>query len=92
MKIKPVLDYVLAKRIFPKELKSAGGLYLGEATPKKCDEAEVIAVGPNFKEDVKPGDIIIVPGRHVRAFTEIQEGDETYMFVAEEFIHAVVER
>lgn len=89
--IKPILDYVFAKRLFPDELKSDSGIYLGEAKPKKCDEAVVIAVGPTFKENVKPGDKIIVPGKHVRAFTEIHDGEDTYMFVNEEFIHGVIE-
>lgn len=74
--VQPLHDYVLVKRLEP-EAKSAGGLYIPDASQEKASQAVVIAVGPGRIIDaaepncdfnrapmsVAPGDVVLL-GRY----------------------------
>ena len=46
MKIRPLHDRVLVKRIDPEETTSAGGIIIPDTAKEKPQEGKVIAVGP----------------------------------------------
>jgi chaperonin GroES len=64
----PLLDRVLVQRA-KAEAKTAGGIFLPEASVKELNEAKVLAVGPGgldkngkrVEVSVKPGDKVLVP-------------------------------
>ena len=63
MKIRPLHDRVIVKRI-EEEKKSAGGIVIPDTAAEKPDQGEIVAVGKGKKDeqgklialDVKPGD------------------------------------
>lgn len=92
MKLKPINDRIVAKRIKAED-KSAGGILLTD--PEAPDQAEVLAVGPGryieggLREpmSVKPGDRIII-GKHAGNVVRV-DGDE-WLVLREEDVFAVV--
>jgi len=64
----PLLDRVLVQRV-KAEAKTAGGIFLPEASVKELNEAKVLAVGPGalnkegkrMEISVKPGDKVLIP-------------------------------
>jgi len=50
VKVKPLADRILARRIGPKEVK-VGNLYVPDTAKEKPQEAEVIAVGPGKTDE-----------------------------------------
>ncbi|KAF2401463.1 10 kDa heat shock protein, mitochondrial [Trichodelitschia bisporula] len=64
----PLLDRVLVQRV-KAEAKTAGGIFLPEASVKELNEARVLAVGPGgYDKDgkriavsVQPGDKVLIP-------------------------------
>jgi chaperonin GroES len=70
----PLLDRVLVQRIKAPP-KTAGGIFLPEASVKELNEAKVLAVGPGGLDKdgkrlpmgVKSGDKVLIP--QVRQFT-----------------------
>jgi chaperonin GroES len=64
----PLLDRVLVQRV-KAESKTAGGIFLPEASVKELNEAKVLAVGPGgldkngkrVEVSVKPGDKVLIP-------------------------------
>jgi chaperonin GroES len=64
----PLLDRVLVQRA-KAEARTAGGIFLPEASVKELNEAKVLAVGPGgldkngqrVEVSVKPGDKVLVP-------------------------------
>ncbi|MEW5693339.1 MAG: co-chaperone GroES [Candidatus Hydrogenedentota bacterium] len=95
MKIKPLGDRVLVKRLEEKEVKK-GGIIIPDTAKEKPQEGEVIAVGPGKKDengkvipiDVKKGDKILF-GKY--SGTEIKLDDEEYLILKEEDILGIVE-
>ena len=96
MKIRPLRDNVLLKRIEGEE-RTKGGIVLPETAKEKPVEAEVVAVGPGKRTDegriiepaVKKGDRVLF-GKW--AGTEIEIGGEKHLIVSEDEILAVVEK
>jgi chaperonin GroES len=96
MKIRPLYDRILVKRLEPKEIKK-GGIIIPDTAKEKPMEAEVVAVGKGkvndegkqFPLDVKKGDRILI-GKY--AGTEIKIDDQEHLIIREDEVLAVVEK
>jgi len=95
MKVKPLQDRVLVKRV-EKEEKTAGGIIIPETAKEKPSEGEVVAIGPGriledgkvLPLDVKAGDNVLF-GKYAGTDVNI-DGDE-YLLMREDEILCVVE-
>ena len=90
MKIKPLFDKVVVKRVEAQETTKAGILLPGSAQ-EKPQMSEVVAVGPGGKEVVMTlsvGDRVIV-GKY--SGTEVKLDGVEYMVVSQSDILAVIE-
>ncbi|MEW6201790.1 MAG: co-chaperone GroES [bacterium] len=93
MKLQPLGDRVVLKRITLEEEKTAGGIFLPDTAKEKPQEAEVIAVGPGKLDDkgkrvppdVKDGDRVIIAKW---GGTEIKIDGVEYVIVSEDDILA----
>jgi chaperonin GroES len=96
MKVRPLHDRVLLKRIEQKEVVK-GGIIIPDTAKEKPMEGEVIAVGPGkimedgkrASMDVKAGDKVLF-GKY--AGSEIKIDDQEYVIMREEEILAVLGR
>lgn len=96
MKIKPLNDRVLVKRLAEEE-KSPGGIIIPESAKEAPAEGKIVAVGPGRKDedgkvhalDVKAGDVVIFSKY---AGTEVKIGGEEHLIMREEDILGVVEK
>ncbi len=89
MKIKPLGNRILAKKIEEEERRTPGGIVLPEsAKSDKVVRAKVVAVGSNEKIEVKEGDEIIVSSF---AGTEVEMGEDKFLLVKATDILAVIE-
>jgi len=94
MKVSPLHDRVLLKRIEEKEMVK-GGIIIPDTAKEKPMEGEVISVGPGkimedgkrSPMDVKAGDRILF-GKY--AGSEIKIDDQEYVIMREEEILAVL--
>ncbi|MDP3981172.1 MAG: co-chaperone GroES [Chlamydiota bacterium] len=94
MKVKPLGDRILVKRIEEKEVKK-GGIIIPDTAKEKPMEAEVVSLGHGKQKDdgniipfqVKEGDRVLI-GKY--SGTEVKVGDNEYLIVREEEILAVV--
>ncbi|MGB5892256.1 MAG: co-chaperone GroES [Thermoanaerobaculia bacterium] len=94
MKIRPLHDRVLVKRLEEEE-QVKGGIIIPDTAKEKPQEAEVVAVGPGKLQedgkrqpmDVSKGDRILV-GKY--SGSEIKIDDEDYVILREDEILAVV--
>ena len=94
MKIRPLYDRILIKRLESKETKK-GGLIIPDTAKEKPMEAEVIAVGKGkvneegkqFPLDVKKGDRILI-GKY--AGTEIKLDGEDFIIMKEDEVLGIV--
>ncbi len=94
MKVIPLHDRVLLKRLEEKEVKK-GGIIIPDTAKEKPQEAEVIAVGKGRVEqngkviplDVKKGDKVLI-GKF--SGTEVTIDDEEHIIVREEEILAKI--
>ena len=96
MKIRPLQDRVIVKRVKEEE-KTKGGIIIPDTAKEKPIEGEVIAVGAGKtlddgtlrKPEVKPGDRILF-GKY--SGTEVKiEGDE-HLILREDDILGVIEK
>jgi chaperonin GroES len=95
MKIRPLYDRIMVKRVEPKE-QHRGGIIIPDTAKEKPMEALVHAVGQgkfddNGKRiplDVKKGDRILI-GKY--AGTEIKVDDEELLILREDEVLAIVE-
>ncbi len=95
MKIKPLGDRLLIKRLEAKE-QTKGGILLPDTAQEKPQEAEVIAVGEGKRADdgkiiplsLKVGDKVLY-GKY--SGTEITVDGEEYLFVKEDDILGVID-
>ena len=95
MKIRPLYDRIMVKRVEPKE-QLRGGIIIPDTAKEKPMEATVQAVGEgkfddNGKRiplDVKKGDRILI-GKY--AGTEIKVDDEELLILREDEVLAIVE-
>jgi chaperonin GroES len=94
MKLRPLHDHVLVKRVEETESK-IGSLYVPDSAKEKPQHAEVIACGAGFQLkdgrrvalDVKAGDKILY-GKYSGA--EIDLGGDSYLVLRESEILAVL--
>ena len=95
MKIKPLHDRVIVKRIEAEE-KTAGGIILPDSAQEKPQQGEVVAVGPGardedgdyIKPDVKAGDIVLF-GKW--SGTEVKLDGVEYLIMKESDIMGIIE-
>ena len=90
MRVRPLQDRVIVRRIEEQEQKSAGGIIIPDTAKEKPQEGKVVAVGPGKKEDgkvlsldVKAGDRVLF-GKY--AGTEIKLDGEEHLILREEDI------
>jgi chaperonin GroES len=96
MKIRPLHDRVLVKRIEPGDKTSAGGIIIPDTAKEKPQEGEVMAVGSgkmleNGKVqpmNVKVGDRILF-GKY--SGTDVKIDEEEYLIMREDDILGVLE-
>jgi chaperonin GroES len=96
MKVRPLNDRVLIKRLEAKE-SVRGGIIIPDSAKEKPMEGEVIAVGPGKLDDtgklmpmtVKAGDKVLV-GKY--AGTEIKIDDVEHIIVREDEVLGIVEK
>jgi chaperonin GroES len=95
MKIRPLQDRVIVKRVAEEE-KSKGGIIIPDTAKEKPQEGKVVAVGKGKIDedgkirplDVKPGDRILF-GKY--SGTEIKLDGEEHLILREDDILGVVE-
>ncbi len=95
MRVRPLHDRILIKRIEEKETVK-GGIIIPDSAKEKPQEGEVIAVGHGKKTeegkvvplDVKAGDRILF-GKY--SGTEIKIDDEEYLIVREDEVLGVID-
>jgi len=94
MKIRPLADRVLVRRIEEKQVKK-GGIIIPDTVKEKPQQGEVIAAGPGRIDDkgkriameVKKGDKILF-GKY--AGSEVKMGDEEYIIMREDDILGII--
>ena len=94
IKIKPLADRVLVKRIDEEEEQKVGGIIIPDTAKEKPQEAEIVAVGPGKVEDgknvpreVSVGDKVLI-GKY--SGTEVKIEGEDYLIMREDDILAIV--
>ncbi len=95
MKLKPLNDRVLVKRLESEE-KTAGGLYIPDTAKEKPSRGVVVAAGPGKRADdgkllattVKAGDTVLFSKY---AGTEIKLDGEEHLVMREDDILAIIE-
>ena len=95
LKIRPLYDRIVVKRVDPKE-QMRGGIIIPDTAKEKPQEAEVIAVGDGkysddgkrMKLDVKKGDKILI-GKY--SGTEIKLDGQEYTIIREDEVLGIVE-
>jgi chaperonin GroES len=94
MKVKPLADRILVRRIEEGEVKK-GGIIIPDTAKEKPQEAEVVAVGPGaigedgkrIPMEVKKGDRILM-GRY--AGTEVKIDGKEYIIMREDEVLAIL--
>jgi chaperonin GroES len=94
MKIKPLADRILVRRVEEEEVKK-GGIIIPETAKEKPQQGEVIAVGPGavgedgkrVALDVKKGDRILM-GKY--SGTEVKIDGEEYIIMREDDVLAII--
>jgi chaperonin GroES len=94
MKVKPLADRILVRRIEEGEVKK-GGIIIPDTAKEKPQEAEVVAVGPGaVSEDgkrlpmeVKKGDRVLI-GKY--AGTEVKIDGKEYIIMREDEVLAIL--
>ena len=96
MKIRPLYDRIVVKRIEESAEKTASGLFIPDSAKEKPQEGEVIAVGPGARNekgeivalDVKVGDRVLF-GKW--SGTEVKIDGEELLIMKESDIMGVIE-
>ncbi len=96
MKLKPLGDRVLVKRLEMEE-KTAGGIIIPDTAKEKPQKGKVVAAGPGkvdddgklVKMEVKKGDVVLFSKY---AGTEIKIEGEEHLIMREDDILAVFEK
>ena len=95
MKIRPLHDRILVKRVEEQEVKK-GGIIIPDSAKEKPQEGKVIAVGmgkvtdegKKIPLDVKAGDRILF-GKY--SGSEVKVEDEEYLILKEEDVLGIIE-
>ncbi len=96
MKIRPLQDRILVKRLEPADKKTAGGIIIPDTAKEKPQEGEVISVGPGkagkdgqiVPVSVKAGDRVLF-GKY--SGNEVKIDDVEYIIMREDDILGVLE-
>ena len=96
MKVKPLYDRILVKRLDAKE-EVRGGIIIPDSAKEKPLEAQVMAVGTGKRNDkgdlqpltVKKGDIILL-GKY--AGTEVKIDEVEHLILREDEVLAIIEK
>ncbi len=89
MKVKPLGNRVLVRKIEEEERRTPGGIVLPESVKdEKAVKGEVMALGTSEKFEVKVGDKVLISAY---SGTDIRIGEEKHMLVKNIDILAVVE-
>jgi chaperonin GroES len=96
MKLRPLQDRVLIRRVEP-QAKTAGGIFIPDTAQEKPVEGEVVAVGSGARDakgtlhplDLKVGDLVLF-GKW--SGTEVKLDGEELMIMKEADIMGVVDR
>jgi chaperonin GroES len=96
MKIRPLYDRILVKRIEDKETRK-GGIIIPDTAKEKPMHAEVVAVGKGkvnddgkqLPLDVKKGDRVLI-GKY--AGTEFKVEDEELLMIREDEVLGIIEK
>ena len=96
MKLRPLQDRVLIRRVDP-EVKTSGGIFIPDTAQEKPMEGEVVAVGPGARDehgklhplDVKSGDRVLF-GKW--SGNEVKLDGEDLMIMKEADIMGVVDQ
>src|SRR5438067_5863410 len=96
MKLRPLQDRVLVRRVEP-EAKTAGGIFIPDTAQEKPMEGEVVAVGPGVRDevgklhalDLKKGDRVLF-GKW--SGTEVKVEGEDLMIMKEADIMGVLDQ
>jgi chaperonin GroES len=96
MKIRPLYDRIVVKRIEESAEKTAGGLFIPDSAKEKPQEGEVVAVGQGKRTedgkliplDVKAGDRILF-GKY--SGSDIKIDGEEYLIMREDEVLGVLE-
>jgi chaperonin GroES len=96
MKIRPLYDRIVVKRIEDDTEKTAGGLFIPDSAKEKPQQGEVIAVGNGKRNeegkliplDVKAGDRILF-GKY--SGSDIKIDGEEYMIMREDEVLGVLD-
>jgi chaperonin GroES len=96
MKLRPLQDRVLIRRVEP-EAKSSGGIFIPDTAQEKPMEGEVVAVGPGARDesgkrhplDVKNGDRVLF-GKW--SGSEVKLDGEELMIMKETDIMGVIDQ
>jgi chaperonin GroES len=96
MKIRPLYDRIVVKRIEDDTEKTAGGLFIPDSAKEKPQQGEVIAAGQGKRAedgkliplDVKVGDRILF-GKY--SGSDIKIGTDEYMIMREDEVLGVLE-
>lgn len=94
MKLKPLNDRVLVKRLESEE-KTSGGLYIPDTAKEKPSKGEIVAVGPGKTADdgkviamqVKAGDMVLF---NKYAGTEVKLDGVDHLVMREDDILAII--
>lgn len=96
IKVRPLSDRIIVKRLDVTEQKSAGGIIIPDSAKEKPQEGEIKAAGPGKRDesgnrivmDVKAGDRVLF-GKY--AGTEIKVDNEEYLIMREDDILGIIE-
>ena len=95
MRVRPLHDRVIVKRVEDREQRSTGGIIIPDTAKEKPQEGLVVAVGPGRREDgkvlapdVKKGDRVLF-GKYTGS--EIKLDGEEHLILREEDILGVIE-
>jgi chaperonin GroES len=96
MKIRPLYDRIVVKRVESEAEKTHGGLYIPDSAKEKPQEGEVIAVGKGKRSDdgkihaldVQPGDRILF-GKY--SGSEIKIDGDDYMIMREDEVLGILD-
>ena len=97
MKLKPLHDRVLVKRIEEEEEETRGGIVVPDTAKEKPQEGEVIAVGDGkvlesgekLKMAIKKGDRVLF-GKY--SGTEVKLDDEEYLIMREDDVLGILQK
>ena len=87
MNLIPLGDRLVIKQAVAEETTKSGIVLTGQ-TKEKPQEATVVAVGKDVKEDLKVGDVVVYSKY---AGTNVKVDDEEYIIVKEEDVLAVLQ-